>query len=246
VIKASELIKWCKSKVGMGYAYGAVAKICTTALLKQLDKQYGAAMGNGYYHKDGDYTKGRCGQWIGKWCSDCSGLIKAARKELEGVWKDVSAQGLYTQCKKRGAIKDMPMIPGCTLYMYSTAKKRMGHVGVYIGDGMVVEARGVDYGIVITRMSKRKWQYWGLLDWLEHDIKDEKWKPVIGSQDDAGDATNPKPDDEMTFAEALEFFDGKIDIDLSYWKNKANIDPYFDDLIIKIATGWRKGKGEIV
>jgi cell wall-associated NlpC family hydrolase len=244
LIKASKLIDWCKQKVGNGYVYASFGQLCNFILLKQLQVQWGAIMGEGYYQLKKDYTKGRCAKWLGKYVFDCSGLIKAGRKELSGVWEDVSAQGTYDQCKKRGPIKDMPMIPGCTVYMYSEPKKRMAHVGIYIGDGIVIEARGVDYGVVQTKLSNRAWQHWGLLDWVTYDKSDEKWKPVLGTESDAGDATNSKPDDKVNFESALLFLDGKIDIDVEYWKRRDKMDPYFDDLIIKIATEWQnKQKG---
>lgn len=198
--KASKLIQWIKGHVGDGYVYGTIGQICTINILKMLQIMYGKDMGEGYYQKDDNYTKGRCGKWIGKWVCDCSGLIKAARKALSGVWKDVSAQGTYDQCTKHGAINTMPLIPGCTVYMYCADKRRMGHVGMYIGGGTVIEARGASYGIVKTNLVDRTWSHWGLLDWLEYDINADSGKPEIGSttQADVGDATNPKPDDTPT------------------------------------------------
>lgn len=212
MIKSSELIKWCKSKVGCGYVYGTAGEICTAALLKSLNSlwgpggKYDAKLGDGYYSLKGDYTKGRCAKWIGKWVTDCSGLIKAGRKALGGGYADVSAQGTYNQCTKRGVIKDMPLIPGCTVYMYSATKKRMGHVGIYIGNNLVVEARGADYGVVTTKLSDRAWTHWGLLDWLEYDLADENKKAVVGTQTDAGDSTNAKPDDTVTVKEFQDAF----------------------------------------
>jgi hypothetical protein len=195
MIKSSQIITWVKSHVGNGYVYGSIGQACTVDLLKQCQTQYGASMGNGYYQLNGDYTKGRCGKWIGKWVCDCSGLFKAARIALSGVWQDVSAQGTYDQCAKRGVINAMPLMPGCSVYMYSSGKGRMVHVGMYVGSGFVVEARGADYGIVITKLSERAWTHWGLLDWLEYDIKVDSGKAVVGTVADAGDASNPKPDD---------------------------------------------------
>ena len=243
MVKASKLINWVIAQLGLAYVYATVGQVCTIPLLMKIQKQYGATMGEGYYQLKGDYTKGRCGKWLGKVAYDCSGLIKAGRKALSGIWRDVSAQGTYDQCIRRGPIKDMPLIPGCAVFMYSASKKRMGHVGLYIGNGFVVEARGVDYGVVKTKLSSRAWGYWGLLDWLEYDIKSEGGKALVGNQNDAGDATNPKPDDKLNFIECLEFIDSKIDIDLIYWKAKLNIDPYFDDLLLKIATAWKNDKG---
>ena len=243
MIKASQIILWIKKHVGDGYVYGTIGQTCTTALLKQCQSQYGASMGEGYYQSNGDYTKGRCGKWLNKWVCDCSGLIKSARKAIDGTWKDVSAQGTYDQCVKRGLINTMPLTPGCTVYIWSASKNRIGHVGMYIGAGQVIEARGVDYGVVITKLSGRAWTHWGLLNWLEYNLPTDNGKAVVGGDVDAGDATNPKRDDRMSYSDALEIIDGVIDIDVPYWTDRANIDKYFDDLIIKIAE---KMKGDVL
>jgi cell wall-associated NlpC family hydrolase len=196
-VKASQIIDWCKKQVGTGYVYGGIDVICTIELLKAKQQQYGTLMGEGYYQLNGDYTKGKCAKWLNKRVFDCSGLIKSARKHLGSIYKDVSAQGMYDQCTKRGVIKTMPLIPGCTLYMYSATKARMTHIGMYIGNGLVVECRGVAYGTVITKLSDRAWGFWGLLDWLTYDIKEEKGKVIIGTDSDSGDATTPKTDDKV-------------------------------------------------
>lgn len=243
MIKASQIIAWIKQHVGDGYIYGAIGQVCTTELLKAKQAQYGALMGEGYYQKGGDYTKGRCAKWLGKWVNDCSGLFKAARKVLSGVWKDVSAQGTYGQCTKRGTIASMPLTPGCTLYMWSNKKGRMSHVGIYIGNGLVIEARGVDYGIVVTKLNERQWTHWGWLDWLEADLKTETGRVVVGIQADAGDATTSKTDDLLTLNEAVKFIDSKIGICEELWAGKdlAEKAKYVDLLMQKIATKWMKG-----
>lgn len=48
----------------------------------------------------------------------------------------------------------------------------LGHVGVYIGNGKVIEARGHKYGVVETNLVGRGWKQWGKLDWI--DYVDEK------------------------------------------------------------------------
>jgi cell wall-associated NlpC family hydrolase len=236
MIKASQLIAWIKKHVGDGYVYGSIGQICSVNLLKNLQAQYGTSMGDGYYQKGGDFTKGRCGKWIGKWVCDCSGLIKVARKTLDGTWKDVSAQGTYDQCSMRGPISSMPLLPGCAVFMYNKEKGRMGHVGMYIGGDQVIEARGADYGVVITKLSTRSWGFWGQLEWLEYDIKADTGKPVVGTQSDAGDGTNPKADDPLTFKEAIDILSKKSSISSEYWKARENIDPNFAAHEIKIAT----------
>ena len=243
MIKASALIDWCKKQLGCGYVYGMIDVICTVERLKEKEKQYGSLMGNGYYQLNGDYTKGRCAKWLGKRVFDCSGLIKSGRKHLGGLYLDVSAQGCYDQCAKRGIVKTMPLTPGCTVYMWSSSKNRMGHVGIYVGAGKVIEARGVDDGVVTTKLNERQWTYWGTLEWLEYDLKIEGGKAVAGIQADAGDATTPKKDDPLTLAEAVKFIDSKVDISEELWAGTdlAEKSKYIDLLLIKIATRWQKG-----
>lgn len=44
-----------------------------------------------------------------------------------------------------------------------------GHVGVYIGNGKVVEARGHDYGVVETNLVDRGWTQWGKCPYIEYN-----------------------------------------------------------------------------
>ncbi len=211
MIRASELIQWMKTHVGDGYAYGAApGQVCTVNLLKILDSRWGknglcpAGLSEDYYHLNGDYTKGRCAKWLGIWSTDCSGFIKTGRKELEGVWKDVSAQGTYDQCTERGTIDTMPLVTGCAVFMWNQERKRIGHVGVYAGNNQVIEARGVKYGIVVSKLSERKWTHWGLLDWLIQDFPEETGQAAVGNEDDAGDSTNEKPGDIEQYREIIQ------------------------------------------
>lgn len=55
----------------------------------------------------------------------------------------------------------MPDIPGVLVFM-------PGHVGVYVGNGKVIEARGHAYGVVQTDLNKRGWKEWGKLNWIEY------------------------------------------------------------------------------
>ena len=57
----------------------------------------------------------------------------------------------------------MPDIPGVCVFMAN-----MGHVGVYIGNGEVVEAMGHAYGVVKTKLAGRGWAYWGMPEWISY------------------------------------------------------------------------------
>lgn len=43
----------------------------------------------------------------------------------------------------------------------------------------------------------------------------------------------------MTFEEAIEFLSPKAALSKEYWIARKGIDPYFEDLMIKIATSWK-------
>lgn len=73
---------------------------------------------------------------------------------------DKSANGMLSWCKKQGAkhgkISTLPDVPGVLLFS-------PGHVGVYIGNGYAVEARGFKYGVVKTKVSARGWTDWAYM-----------------------------------------------------------------------------------
>lgn len=68
---------------------------------------------------------------------------------------------MKANCTETGNIKTIPELPGVLVFM-------PGHVGVYIGNGEVIEARGHLYGVVKTKLKDRPWYDWGKLRWLEY------------------------------------------------------------------------------
>lgn len=93
---------------------------------------------------------------------DCSGLIIHWLRDIKGLIDgDTDAQGLYRQCKQRGKLGAWQMQPGDFVFRYSSAKGKMGHVGVYVGNGMVIEAQGRDYGVVNLYLSFGGWTHQG-------------------------------------------------------------------------------------
>ena len=84
-----------------------------------------------------------------KKCTDCVGLIKGYcwdgtegnPKYASNGCPDISANGMYRAAKVKGGIKTLPETPGLLLW-------RDGHIGVYVGNGYAIEARGFAYGAV--------------------------------------------------------------------------------------------------
>ena len=93
---------------------------------------------------------------------DCSGLIVHWLRDIRGlIDSDINAQGLYRQCKQQGKLGAWQMQAGDLVFRYSFAVGKMGHVGVYVGNGMVIEAQGRDAGVVMRHLSYGGWTHQG-------------------------------------------------------------------------------------
>lgn len=104
----------------------------------------------------------------GDYATDCAGLLDAYLTETIGK-TDNNANGYYRDCSDRGKISSVkrPYVLGELVFMANRIG-RMHHIGFVCGleaDGkpLVVEARGLSYGVVITRFKDRAWTHRGLL-----------------------------------------------------------------------------------
>ena len=90
---------------------------------------------------------------IGIKTTDCHGLIEWFIREQTGSNYDVTADSAFQSAKIKGTIDTIPEQAGiCVRYQ--------GHVGIYIGNGYVIEARGFSYGTCITKLKDRNWTHW--------------------------------------------------------------------------------------
>lgn len=146
-------------EAGAKYWYGTCWYRATEDLLMRKQKQYPA-----------HYTGGRMGTYRrhiaeGRMVCDCVGLIKGffwtGNGMHENVYRsgncpDTSANGIIRLCEATGDMADMPDERGLIVW-------KNGHVGVYVGKGSVIEARGYRYGVVRTGLNSRGWEKWGRL-----------------------------------------------------------------------------------
>ena len=160
------LAEYAIAQLGRPYWWGCFGQRADGALYAQKKKQY-----------PGYYTAGDFASQYGQKVHDCVGLIKGY------LWcdspdgspryssaQDVAVEGLYRKCKRKGSITSLPETPGVCVFM-----RDMGHVGVYIGNGEVVEAMGHAYGVVKTKLKGRGWAYWGMPDWISYGDAAEYW-----------------------------------------------------------------------
>lgn len=157
------LVNYAVAQLGLPYWWGGFGQTASKSLLAQLKAQYPSVYNQSMYSN--------ASEQFGKRVHDCVGLIKGYRwsetptsNPVYNASQDVAVSGLYNQCSKRGTISKMPNIPGICVFMSD-----MSHVGVYIGDGQVVEARGHLYGVVQTSLSSRGWSLYGMPDWIKYD-----------------------------------------------------------------------------
>lgn len=185
MLKASDLVTFAKSMVGMPYWYGTCVYKCSNSLLKSKTAQYPSHYGS---KRTSTYNSHIADKLV---CMDCVGLIKGffwtnggegvvesignnktfSRKYASNGMPDKSANRLLTMCKKDGAkngnIDSIPDVAGILVFSD-------GHVGVYVGAGKVVEARGFAYGVVVTNLNERNWTSWAFLpsSILDYEGKD--------------------------------------------------------------------------
>ncbi len=96
---------------------------------------------------------------------DCSGLICWALNKLGLQSSDINSRGLYARCKP---INKADLQTGDMVFRHDG--DRIHHVGVYVGDGKVIECKGRDHGVVevdIDRWSTGYWNRFGRFDLFE-------------------------------------------------------------------------------
>lgn len=145
------------------YMWGGILRPITDAYVDTLVKIYGSAQYNGsriamlkalpdsFYGVDcvglikSYYWSGKSGGGVGSPCYGAAG------------YPDVNAVAMFKNARVRGTINTLPETPGLIVFCKSSP-----HVGVYIGNGEVIEStlgsRGD--GVVNTKLSAFKWEYW--------------------------------------------------------------------------------------
>lgn len=146
------------------YMWGTFGQPVTAALIKTKARQYPS-----YYTST---KQAHLGTLAGRATAfDCVGLIKGilwgynattAPKYCSNGVPDISADQMIKVCKnvssdfgnvRKGAAVWLP-----------------GHIGVYIGDGMVIESTPAwADGVQITKLSSRAWKAHGELPWVDYN-----------------------------------------------------------------------------
>ena len=154
MIPSSELIALFRRALRekWGYIWGAAGETWTAqkqaAATREQTKKWGA-------------------QWIGRRVADCSGLFVWAYQQKGGsiyhgsntIWRE------YTTAK--GAMAGHSLTPGEAVFR--TIGDDRHHIGLYVGGGRVIEARGTADGVVESSASG--WDEWAKLKGIDYGEK---------------------------------------------------------------------------
>ena len=146
-----------------GYVWGTFGLVLTESLFEAKLAQYPDALAG-----NADFIRQT---WVGGRTTDCVGLIKGygwLDAETEEIvyntngMPDISANEMYHSATASGPIDTIPETPGLAVW-------HDGHIGVYIGNGEVVEAMGTRYGVVKTKLEGARWTHWLKIPYISYD-----------------------------------------------------------------------------
>lgn len=177
LVKHAEKALTLKTK----YMWGGILRPITKSYINALRNIYGNQSGTGYNAVRWADLQALAGQ--GYYGCDCVGLIKSYywsgkadggtgspnnpynKPENAKIYPDTNAGGMYAAAKVKGKISTLPERPGVIVYC-----RTHPHVGVYIGNGWVIECtlgcRGD--GVVKTKLSAFAWEYWFECPYIEY------------------------------------------------------------------------------
>ena len=173
-----DLVQWAiwAEDRGWGYVWGTYGEVFDQTLYEYKLNQYPEEVGR--------YAAFIETNWLGGRTADCVGLIKGygwlnpETQEIEygtNGMADVGADQMYENATEKGSIDSMPEIPGLAVW-------HSGHIGIYIGNGEVIEAMGTRYGVVRTQLSDSRWTHWLKIPYITYLEQPPETEPTIPSE----------------------------------------------------------------
>ena len=165
---STDLVIWARQAYenGWGYVYGTYGNILTEELLQDRADLFGE-------HVTGfeDFIREN---WMQRRTADCVGLIKGygwynpdSGEIVVGTngMADVTANGMFDDATIKGTIDTSPEVPGLAVW-------QDGHIGIYIGNGEVIEAMGTEQGVVKTTLPSG-WTHWLEIPYISYAAQEE-------------------------------------------------------------------------
>ena len=180
--KAESAAAWALSRVGNPYLMGGTGQFCTVSYRKARAAQYpgsAAKIQKNCQRMNGTATSCKECRWYdesagtGKRAYDCAQLTRWAMDSV-GIQlvSGATSQWNKTKWAMKGEISALPREKMCLVFRRDEPGV-MGHVGLYLGDGTAVHAKGHDYGVVReTVESYGRWTHFGIPVGLYEDLGD--------------------------------------------------------------------------
>ena len=152
---------------GWGYIYGTSGQEWTKAKQESLKAKYESDTTK-YSNYMMSATYG--GKWIGHIVSDCAGLIVYACKQL-GFSVPSGSNSLWSRAlSRKGKISETSALEPGALVFKLRNNTDYYHVGIYCGDGTVIEAKSTQAGVTVSSIDT--WSHYGYLKVLDDQGKD--------------------------------------------------------------------------
>lgn len=159
-----DLVKWAvhAQENEWGYVYGTYGGVLDETLLGGKISQYP--------NEVGAYEDFIRQHWLGGRTADCVGLIKGygwyntetARIQIgANGMPDIGADTMYENASEKGTIDTIPEIPGLAVW-------HEGHIGIYIGNGEVIQAANTNVGVIRTPIGQSGWTHWLKIPYIQY------------------------------------------------------------------------------
>lgn len=180
-IPVKYFLEYIKAQVGNPYWYSCWGQVLNAAVWRDNSKRYPRY----YSEKRWNIAKER-GDY-GKKGHDCSGLAKGAlwtypkTVTMAATYRadeDMDANTMYKKATVKGSIDTIPEKAGIAVW-------KNNHIGYYIGNGVVIESKGFDYGTIKSKLKDTKWEGWCELPFVDYaEEKPAKPEPVQSDLND--------------------------------------------------------------
>lgn len=203
MIRASDLVGKFVYAYGdrWGYIWGATGQIWTQAKQDAATREMTVKYGQ---------------KWVGRHVVDCSGMFTWAFKLLGGYMYHGSNTMWNKYCVNQGDLVNgqrsdgAQLLPGTAVFKkkkLSTGLNRH-HVGLYIGNGEVIEAKGTQSGVVISKVTD--WPEWGELKGVDYSDAGDQETPAEQETEMQGQCVVDVPNDGTVNFRAKPSLSGKV------------------------------------
>lgn len=149
--KAAAVCSLALTRIGDLYVWGASGLTDLSDLkIQAMDEEFARAI----TFRDSQYKAG----FADLMAHDCSGFLSWLMRESK-IWDDrKNCDGLWAMCD---VVARNELIAGDFLFRNSTTNAEdETHVGLYLGRGMVIHAKGRDVGVVVEGINQGGSGYW--------------------------------------------------------------------------------------